>query len=109
MVPVHALVTTGINADGHREILAIQVTTSEDGIRSWARLARVLPRPDRPRPDRVRLVTSDAHAGLVDAIAANLPGATWQRCRTHYAEVRIMPRLVVSALVVRAGGLLRSA
>lgn len=33
----------------------------------------------------VRLVTSDAHAGLVEAIAANLPGATWQRCRTHYA------------------------
>jgi transposase-like protein len=30
-------------------------------------------------------VTSDAHAGLVEAIAANLPGATWQRCRTHYA------------------------
>ncbi len=34
----------------------------------------------------VRLVTSDAHAGLVEAIAANLPGATWQRCRTHYAR-----------------------
>ncbi|WP_428842280.1 transposase [Micrococcus luteus] len=33
----------------------------------------------------VRLVTSDAHTGLKDAIAANLPGATWQRCRTHYA------------------------
>ena len=33
----------------------------------------------------VRLVTSDAHAGLVDAIAANLPGVAWQRCRTHYA------------------------
>src|SRR6185312_16274003 len=33
----------------------------------------------------VKLVTSDAHAGLIEAIAANLPGATWQRCRTHYA------------------------
>ena len=31
VVPVHALVATGINADGHREILGIQVTTSEDG------------------------------------------------------------------------------
>ena len=31
----------------------------------------------------VRLVTSDAHPGLVDAIAATLPGAAWQRCRTH--------------------------
>ncbi|GAA1907039.1 hypothetical protein GCM10009814_40500 [Lapillicoccus jejuensis] len=33
----------------------------------------------------VKLVTSDAHAGLVEAVAANLPGASWQRCRTHYA------------------------
>jgi len=33
----------------------------------------------------VRLVTSDAHTGLVAAIGATLPGATWQRCRTHYA------------------------
>ena len=31
VVPVHALVATGINADGHREILGVQVTTSEDG------------------------------------------------------------------------------
>ena len=33
----------------------------------------------------VRLVTSDSHAGLIEAIAANLPGAAWQRCRTHFA------------------------
>lgn len=32
----------------------------------------------------VRLVTRDAHAGLVEAIAANLPGEAWQRCRAHY-------------------------
>ena len=30
-------------------------------------------------------VTSDAHRGLVEAIGASLPGASWQRCRTHYA------------------------
>ena len=30
-------------------------------------------------------VTSDAHQGLVSAIGATLPGASWQRCRTHYA------------------------
>ncbi len=33
----------------------------------------------------VRLVTSDSHRGLVAAIGATLPGASWQRCRTHYA------------------------
>ena len=30
-------------------------------------------------------MTSDAHAGLVAAIGATLPGAAWQRCRTHYS------------------------
>jgi transposase-like protein len=29
-------------------------------------------------------VTSDAHRGLTEAIGATLPGAAWQRCRTHY-------------------------
>jgi putative transposase len=33
----------------------------------------------------VSLVTSDAHTGLVAALGATLPGAAWQRCRTHYA------------------------
>ena len=32
----------------------------------------------------VRLVVSDAHRGLVSATGAALPGAAWQRCRTHY-------------------------
>ena len=48
VVAVHALVATGVNADGHREILGLQVTSSEDGA-GWL---GVLPRPDRPRPDR---------------------------------------------------------
>lgn len=34
--------------------------------------------------NEIALVTSDAHAGLVDAIGAALPGASWQRCRTHH-------------------------
>ena len=81
VVPVHALVATGINADGHREILGIQVTTSEDGA-GWLGFFRDLVARGLTG---VRLVTSDAHAGLVAAIAATLPGAAWQRCRTHYA------------------------
>jgi putative transposase len=35
-------------------------------------------------PSGVRLVISDAHPGLVDAIASTLSGASWQRCRTHF-------------------------
>jgi len=81
VVPVHALVATGINADGHREILGIQVTSSEDGA-GWLGFFRDLTARGL---SGVRLVTSDAHAGLVAAVAATLPGAAWQRCRTHYA------------------------
>jgi putative transposase len=81
VVPVHALVATGVNADGHREILAIQVTTSEDGA-GWLGFFRDLVARGL---SGVKLVTSDAHAGLTAAIAATLPGASWQRCRTHYA------------------------
>lgn len=33
----------------------------------------------------VRLAISDAHNGLVQAMSATLPGASWQHCRTHYA------------------------
>ncbi len=32
----------------------------------------------------VRLVISDDHRGLVRAVQAVLPGASWQRCRTHF-------------------------
>jgi putative transposase len=81
VVPVHALVATGINDDGHREILGIQITSSEDGA-GWLGFFRDLVARGL---SGVRLVTSDAHAGLVAAIAATLPGAAWQRCRTHYA------------------------
>jgi len=81
VVPVHALVATGVNADGHREILGIQVTTSEDGA-GWLAFFRDLTARGL---SGVKLVTSDAHAGLTSAIAATVPGAAWQRCRTHYA------------------------
>ena len=81
VVPVHVLVATGVNADGHREILGVQVTSSEDGA-GWLAFWRDLTARGLAG---VKLVTSDAHAGLVAAIGATLPGASWQRCRTHYA------------------------
>jgi putative transposase len=81
VVAVHALVATGVNADGHREVLGLQVTSAEDGA-GWLAFFRDLTARGLTG---VRLVTSDAHAGLVAAIGASLPGASWQRCRTHYA------------------------
>ncbi len=80
-VNVHALVATAVNADGYREILGLQVTSSEDGA-GWLAFFRDLTARGL---SGVALVTSDAHRGLVEAIGATLPGAAWQRCRTHYA------------------------
>mgnify|MGYP002288929214 CR=1 FL=1 len=31
-----------------------------------------------------RLIISDAHSGLVSAIRASFPGASWQRCKVHF-------------------------
>ena len=44
----------------------------------------------------VKLVSSDAHPGLVDAIAATLAGASWQRCRTHFMR-NLLTRVPKSA------------
>jgi putative transposase len=80
-VNVHALLAVGVNADGYREILGMHVTSAEDGA-GWLAFFRDLTARGL---SGVALVTSDAHRGLVEAIGATLPGATWQRCRTHYA------------------------
>ena len=79
-VNVHALIATAVNADGKREILGIDVASSEDGA-GWLAFLRGLVARGL---SGVQLVTSDCHQGLRDAIAATLPGAVWQRCRTHY-------------------------
>jgi len=75
-VNVHALLATGVNADGYREILGLQVSSAEDGA-GWLAFFRDLVARGL---SGVSLVTSDAHRGLVEAIGATLPGAAWQRC-----------------------------
>ena len=81
VVNVHALLATGVNAEGYREILGLHVTTGEDGA-GWLGFFRDLAARGL---SGVALVTSDAHRGLTEAIGATVPGASWQRCRTHYA------------------------
>jgi len=73
-------VATAVNADGHREILGLDLFTSEDGA-AWTAFLRDLVARGL---QGVQLVTSDAHPGLKDAVAAVLPGSSWQRCRTHF-------------------------
>ena len=81
VVTNHVLVATGVNADGHREILGVEIASAESEA-GWLKLFRGLLARGL---SGVGLVTSDAHTGLVAAARATLDGATWQRCRTHYA------------------------
>jgi putative transposase len=86
---VHAV---GVNKDGFRESLGLDVVTAEDGA-AWLAYVRGLVARGL---GGVKLVSSDAHPGLVDAIAATLPGAAWQRCRTHFMR-NLLTRVPKSA------------
>ena len=81
VVNVHALVATGVNADGHREILGVQVTTAEDGA-GWLAFFRDLTARGL---SGVALVTSDAHRRAGRRDRRDPARRAWQRCRTHYA------------------------
>jgi putative transposase len=87
-----AVIATAVNADGHREILGLDLFTSEDGA-GWTQFLRGLVARGL---SGVRLVISDDHSGLVAAIAAVLPGASWQRCRTHFVR-NLLTRVPKSA------------
>lgn len=97
VVGVHVLIATGVNADGHREVLGCEVTSAEDGA-GWLAFLRSLVARGL---SGVSLVISDDHRGLVDAIAAALPGASWQRCRTHYLR-NLLTKVPKSAQLMRS-------
>jgi transposase-like protein len=80
VVNVAGLVAVGVNAEGRREVLGLDVVTREDGAGWLAFLRSLVARGLRG----VELVISDAHVGLRTAIESALPGASWQRCRTHF-------------------------
>jgi len=82
IVNVACVLATAVSAEGTREILDLDLHTSEDGA-GWTAFLRGLVARGL---SGVRLVISDAHSGLVDAIASTLPGASWQRCRTHFVR-----------------------
>ncbi len=99
---VAGLVAVGVNDDGRREVLGLDVVTSEDGA-GWLAFLRSL----KARGLKgVELVISDAHAGLRDAINAVFRGASWQRCRTHF--MRNLLTLVPKAMHGVVGSLVRS-
>ncbi len=78
--PPNAMPPPRVTASGVREVLGVDVGPSEDGA-FWLRFLRSLVARGLRE---VRLVTSDAHEGLRQAIGAVLHGASWQRCRVHF-------------------------
>jgi putative transposase len=76
------LIAIAINEDGYREIIGFQLANSESES-SWGEFFSSL--KDRGLKD-VRLVTSDDHKGLVNAVRKHFQGASWQRCQTHFSR-----------------------
>ena len=94
------VIATGLRADGHREVLGVDVGDSENET-FWKEFLTDL--TDRGLAG-VRLVISDAHAGLVKAIRRCFQGASWQRCRVHamrnlLAAANHRHRQVIAALI----------
>jgi putative transposase len=87
------LVCVGVDEEGFREVLAVEVAGSEKGT-AYASLLRSL-------IDRglwgVRLVVSDDHEGIKSAVAGELPGAEWQRCTVHF-ERNILAHVPTSSM-----------
>jgi transposase-like protein len=76
------VIAIGVNGDGQREVLGLDVGPSEDGAFWLAFLRSLVARG----LSGVQLVSSDAHQGLKGAIAAVIHGAAWQRCRVHFVR-----------------------
>ena len=102
IVSVAVIMAVGVNADGRREVLGMDIGPSEAET-FWTEFLRKL----RRRGLRgVKLIISDAHEGIKAAVA-KLMNATWQRCRVHtmrnaLAHAGKSSRRVVSAFIATA-------
>jgi transposase-like protein len=74
-----AMIATGINEEGYREIRGMMLGDSESEA-SWTEFFSWLKSRDLRGVD---IVVSDNHRGLVKALQAQFQGATWQRCQPH--------------------------
>ena len=102
MLSVAVIIAIGVNTDGRREVLGLEIGTSE-AEPIWTEFLRKLTRRGLRG---VKLVISDAHEGIKAAISKVLC-ATWQRCRVHFqrnalAHAGKSGRRVVSAFIATA-------
>ncbi len=87
------LACVGVDEEGFREVLAVEVAGSEKGP-AYASLLRGL--LDRGLSG-VRLVVSDDHEGIKAAVAGELPGVGWQRCVVHF-ERNVLAHVPASSM-----------
>ena len=80
VIAMATVVAIGVTADGERQVLGVDAGPSEDAA-FWTAFLRDLKRRGL---HGVRLVISDAHEGIKQAVATVLTGTTWQRCRVHF-------------------------
>jgi len=80
VVSLGVLICSAVRDDGRREILDVRIADTE----SAATYADLFSSLKARGLKGVRLVTSDAHAGLKSAIARYFQGAAWQRCQVHF-------------------------
>jgi transposase-like protein len=102
IVSVAAIIAVGANTDGRREVLGLEIGTSE-AEPIWTEFLRKLTRRGLRG---VKLVVSDAHESIKTAVSKVL-NATWQRCRVHFmrnalAHAGKSGRRVVSAFIATA-------
>lgn len=76
------LIATGVNSEGTRGILGFMLADSESED-SWSEFFSWLKKRGLSGVD---LVVSDNHGGLVNAVARQFQGASWQRCQTHFTK-----------------------
>jgi putative transposase len=98
VVSCAVLVAIGIDPEGKRSILGVSVSLSEAEVHWREFLASLQARGLHG----VRMVTSDAHAGLKEALDARLSGVPWQRCQFHLMKnaLAYVPRPSMQAEVV---------
>ncbi len=87
------LACVGVDEEGFREVLAVEVAGSEQGVAYASLLRGLLDRGLRG----VRLVISDDHEGIKAAVAGELPGTEWQRCVVHF-ERNVLSHVPASAM-----------
>jgi putative transposase len=99
IVSVAVIVAVGVNSDGRREVLGMDIGPSEAET-FWTEFLRKLARRGLRG---VKLVISDGHEGIKAAVAKVLH-ASWQRCRVHFmrnalAHAGRQGRRVVAAFI----------